>query len=107
MFFAKKEIQKKFGSGQNTLFILRYFNEYIFSNFFLNPNIFGFKKGFGFGTWFFLVLVFLGLWVWIMGMDSNPDPNPKTQRNQVPNPKESQTKSFASFSNISFSSFQI
>ena len=41
MFFAKKEIQKKFGSGQNTLFILRYFNEYIFSNFFLNPNIFG------------------------------------------------------------------
>jgi hypothetical protein len=44
---------------KNNLLLLRYFNEYIFSDFFLNPNIFGFF-GFGLG----LELGFFGFWVW-------------------------------------------
>jgi hypothetical protein len=51
---------QKFLGFKNILFILRYFNEYIFSDFFLNPNIFGFL-GFGLG----LELGFFVSWVWI------------------------------------------
>ncbi len=75
---------QKFLGFKNNLFLLRYFNEHIFS-FFLNPNIFGFWSFFG-----------------SLGMDSNPDPkktstkpkppNPKTQRNQVPNPNPTKLK---------------
>jgi len=58
-----------FLSFKNILFILRYFNEYIFSNLFKNPNIFGF--------WFGLSA--MG-WVSAMGMETQPKYKPKNSK---------------------------
>ena len=83
---------QKFLSFKNILFILRYFNEYIFSSFFKNPNIFGFW--FGLGTCFFL-----GLWVSAMGMDTQTQIQTQKLketkfRTQNPKPIKTQTKSY-------------
>ena len=66
---------QKFLSFKNILFILIYFNEYIFSSFFKNPNIFGFW--FGLGTFFFWVFG-LVLWVW------TPKPKYKPKNSKKP-----------------------
>ena len=89
---TRNKIQtRQFLGFKNVLFILRYFN---FSDFFLNPNIFGFWVG----VWNLVSLGFLS-----KPKDPkknqapNPNPNPRTQRNQVPNPNpksnKTQTKS--------------
>ncbi len=80
---SKSKINQKFLGFKNILYILRYFNEYIFSDFFKNPNSFGCL-----GLGLELGLFGSGFWAWVWVHTHNPKTKTPKNKHQIQTQKK-------------------